>query len=551
MTKPFPNETVPAVRHMTEGELVRFALADDYEIIEELGRGGMAIVYRAREKTLDREVAIKVLPARLVIDQGFVDRFEHEARTAAKLEHPSIVPIYRVGRAGPNGDVIYFVMKLLRGQSLSSVLAERGKIDPSDVRRILMETASALNYAAKQSVVHRDIKPDNIMLDSEGRCVITDFGIAKAPGGQQTTAGTSLGTPRYMSPEHAMGQPLDGRSDMYSLGIVAYQCLFGKAPFEADEPFAVLYKHIHEPLPEPTLDSDEARELYPIVARMLAKKQEDRFQTGNDLIAALGGAVSDPSLTAASISMLTSPGLMAPTERLPTPKPWSMDRWRMLSRTRQAVLVGAAFVAIAALGMALKPSPNGTSKGDSTTLSGGSVVPVANAAAAKPPVVSGAMVTKLNTADSAKFSLASKPQSSPRALAIIAANKAISKCPKFADTLATTAPIAFALLVDSIPDRVRADNIPVKYDVCGLKPTQAYTVVATLSRKEGTIRKNWKVYTTRTYPENATSARQSMRAIVPTPAAPSGDYRLEVALTAKGKEPVSVIREFKVTDKPQ
>src|SRR5688572_18021879 len=206
MKKTFPNETVPAVRHMTEGELVRFALDADYEIIEELGRGGMAIVYRAREKALDRDVAIKVLPARLVIDQGFVERFEHEARTAAKLEHPNIVPIYRVGRAGPNGEVIYFVMKLLRGQSLSTVMAERGKLDPSDVRRIMTETASALNYAAKQSVVHRDIKPDNIMLDSEGRCVITDFGIAKAPGGQQTTAGTSLGTPRYMSPEHAMGQ---------------------------------------------------------------------------------------------------------------------------------------------------------------------------------------------------------------------------------------------------------------------------------------------------------------------------------------------------------
>src|SRR3982751_2527107 len=118
MTKPFVNETVPAVRHMTEGELVRFSLADDYEILEELGRGGMAIVYRAREKALDREVAIKVLPARLGVDKGFVERFEHEARTSAKLEHPNIIPIYRVGRAGPIGEVTYFVMKILKGQSL-------------------------------------------------------------------------------------------------------------------------------------------------------------------------------------------------------------------------------------------------------------------------------------------------------------------------------------------------------------------------------------------------------------------------------------------------
>src|SRR5215207_7364147 len=155
MSNPLTNETAPSIRHMSESELVRFVLADDYELIEELGRGGMAIVYRARDKALDREVAIKVLPSRLVIDQGFVERFEHEARTAARLEHPNIVPIYRVGRAGPSSEVIYFVMKLLRGQSLSSVMAERGRLEPSAVRRILMETASALNYAAKSSVVHR------------------------------------------------------------------------------------------------------------------------------------------------------------------------------------------------------------------------------------------------------------------------------------------------------------------------------------------------------------------------------------------------------------
>src|SRR5687768_11000742 len=141
MTTPRHEETAPLLRHMSESELVRYALAADYELIEEIGRGGMAIVYRAREKALDREVAIKVLPSRLVIDKGFVERFEHEARTAAKLEHPNIVPIYRVGRAGPTGEVIYFVMKLLRGQSLSAVLAERPQLEPTEVRRILTETA--------------------------------------------------------------------------------------------------------------------------------------------------------------------------------------------------------------------------------------------------------------------------------------------------------------------------------------------------------------------------------------------------------------------------
>src|SRR5437867_7607147 len=155
---------------------VRAALEADYDVLEELGRGGMAVVYRARERALDREVAIKVLPAMLAFDAAFVERFEREAKTAGQLEHPNIVPIYRVGRAGT---VIFFVMKFLRGQSLSMILRERGKLAVHEVRHILLETASALGYAAKRGVVHRDIKPDNILLDTEGHCVVTDFGIAK------------------------------------------------------------------------------------------------------------------------------------------------------------------------------------------------------------------------------------------------------------------------------------------------------------------------------------------------------------------------------------
>ena len=546
MSKPSVNETVPAVRHMTEGELVRFALADDYEILEELGRGGMAIVYRAREIALDREVAIKVLPARLVIDQGFVDRFEHEARTAAKLEHPNIVPIYRVGRAGPNGDVIYFVMKLLRGQSLSSVLAERKRLEPGDVRRILMETASALNYAAKLSVVHRDIKPDNIMLDSEGRCVITDFGIAKAPGGQQTTAGTSLGTPRYMSPEHAMGQPLDGRSDMYSLGVVAYLSLFGKPPFEADEPFAVLYKHIHEPVPEPTLDSEEARELYPIVARMLAKKPEDRFQTGNDLIAALGGQVSDPSLTASS-TLLTTPGLMAPTERMPTPMPWSVTRWKMLSRTRQLVYSALGITVFAtALGMTMKAGMAGSR--DSAT---GSVIAAGSANDSKnPPAVNGAVVSLPRPGDST--ALVIKPKKpSDRAAFILAYSKYASSCPQI-DTMPKTPPISYAVLVDSIGSRPRADQIVVNYDVCGLARTGVsapFTAAFTLTRRGGFAGRGGKELKVPPVPEVARSPRQRVRQVLDTKDWPAGDYRLEMTVVTKGKEPVTLIREFKVTDK--
>ncbi len=162
---------------VSQTALIRDTLAAEYEIIEELGRGGMAIVFRAREIALDREVAVKVLPFSLAFDGEFVERFQREARTAAQLEHPNIIPIYRVGRTG---QVIFFVMKLVRGGSLGTLLEGGGRIPPSEIRRILVESGKALNYAAEKGIVHRDIKPDNIMFDEHGASVITDFGIAKA-----------------------------------------------------------------------------------------------------------------------------------------------------------------------------------------------------------------------------------------------------------------------------------------------------------------------------------------------------------------------------------
>ena len=162
-----------ATGELTELGLVRDALKEEYELLEELGRGGMAIVYRARDRQLEREVAIKVLPFSLAFDSEFVERFQREARTAAQLEHPNIIPIYRVGKAGR---ITYFVMKLLRGTSLSRMLSERKRVPPADIRRILVETGNALGYAARRGIVHRDIKPENIMFDEFGKCVVTDFG---------------------------------------------------------------------------------------------------------------------------------------------------------------------------------------------------------------------------------------------------------------------------------------------------------------------------------------------------------------------------------------
>src|SRR2546430_12901973 len=291
---------------VTELDLVREQLKDEYEILEELGRGGMAIVFKAREKQLERDVPIKVLPFSLAFDKEFVERFQREARPSAKLEHPGIIPIYRVGKSGR---VIYFVMKFLRGKPLASVLAARGSLPPAEIRQILVQVARALAYAHKGGIVHRDIKPDNIMFDEHGQAVVTDFGIAKAAsGGKLTGTGMSIGTPHYMSPEQARAQSLDGRSDLYSLGVVAFQCLVGHVPFDGEDSFSIGYKHIMEEIPTPPLETYDQRTLFEITKRMMAKSPDDRFQTADDLVQALeaGGGVAAVGLASAATKAIPS-----------------------------------------------------------------------------------------------------------------------------------------------------------------------------------------------------------------------------------------------------
>ncbi|HXG45802.1 MAG TPA: protein kinase [Gemmatimonadales bacterium] len=310
-----------ATGDVTELDIIREALREEYELLEELGRGGMAIVYRAREKQLEREVAIKVLPFSLAFDAEFVERFQREARTAAQLEHPNIIPIYRVGRSGR---VIYFAMKLLRGSSLSRLLGEKKKLPPAEIRTLLGDVAKALAYAHQRGIVHRDIKPDNIMFDEFGHCVVTDFGIAKAVTGSRLTGtGMSIGTPHYMSPEQARAQTIDGRSDIYSLGVVAYQCLTGEVPYDGEDSFAIGYKHIMEPIPIPLLDTPEERRLFEIVRRMMMKDPLDRFQSADELVRALEG---QPATTVAPsprrITLAQQVAAQQPTSLLPaTPRP--------------------------------------------------------------------------------------------------------------------------------------------------------------------------------------------------------------------------------------
>ncbi|HMU60801.1 MAG TPA: protein kinase, partial [Gemmatimonadales bacterium] len=268
------------------------ALGDAYTIEGEIGRGGMGVVYRARDERLQRRVAIKVLPPELAFQDEIRQRFMREAQTAARLSHPHIVPIHGVDEGG---GLVYFVMGLVDGESLGARIKRRGHLPAEEVRRIMKETADALSAAHAFSVVHRDIKPDNILLEgTRGRVMVTDFGIAKAlsaagSGATLTGAGVAIGTPAYMSPEQAAGErEIDGRSDVYSLGIVAYQMVTGELPFQAPTVAGILMKQITEPAPLVTLKRpDIPEDLALAISRCLEKDPENRWPTADALRRAL------------------------------------------------------------------------------------------------------------------------------------------------------------------------------------------------------------------------------------------------------------------------
>jgi serine/threonine-protein kinase len=267
------------------------ALGDAYTIEGEIGRGGMGVVYRARDERLQRRVAIKVLPPELAFQQDIRERFTREAQTAARLSHPHIVPIHSVGEGQ---GLVYFVMGYVDGESVAARIRRRGRLPVEEVRRIMKETADALSAAHSFSVIHRDIKPDNILLEgTRGRVMVTDFGIAKAlsttSGATLTGIGVAIGTPAFMSPEQAAGERnIDGRSDLYSLGIVAYQMLCGSLPFSAPSVAGILMKQITEPAPDIRIARPDAPEdLALAIARCLEKDPENRWPTADALRRAL------------------------------------------------------------------------------------------------------------------------------------------------------------------------------------------------------------------------------------------------------------------------
>ena len=269
---------------------VERVLSAHYELDTEIGRGGMGVVYRAKDRRLKRVVAIKVLPPELAFRSEIKTRFLREAETAAQLNHPNIVDIYAVDEAE---GIVYFVMAYITGDNLAKRLHQQGAMSVDETRRVLRDVADALAYAHERGVIHRDIKPDNILIDAQsGRPMVTDFGIARAitEGDSRLTAtGIAIGTPTYMSPEQAAGErAIDGRSDLYSLGVLGYQMLTGEPPFTANSTPAILVKHISEqPTPVEQRRSDVPQDLARIIMTLLEKEPSNRFPSASAVVVAL------------------------------------------------------------------------------------------------------------------------------------------------------------------------------------------------------------------------------------------------------------------------
>jgi len=300
---------------------VTVALGNQYLIENEIGRGGMAVVYRATDVRLNRTVAIKVLPPDVAFNADVRARFLREAQTAAQLTHPNIVPIYAVDEKD-GGSLVYFVMAFVDGESLGVRLNREGAWPVEGTARVLRDVADALAYAHARGVVHRDIKPDNILIDrASGRPMVTDFGIARAAAGdvRLTVTGVAVGTPAYMSPEQALGErEVDGRSDLYSLGVVGYHMLSGDTPFKAANTPAMLVKHVSE-RPRPVRDRRPEVPAYLAVAidRALAKRADDRWSDAAELRDALDGGPLAPPRN----RKLSAPAVSAPLASVPVVSP--------------------------------------------------------------------------------------------------------------------------------------------------------------------------------------------------------------------------------------
>ena len=267
-------------------EMTKAELGRDYRIERELGRGGMAVVYKGVEIALDRQVALKVVPPDNANAGQAAERFRREAKLAASLDHPNIIPVYRVGQAGP---LHYMAMKFVEGRAVDAIIEQQGALPVNIVVAILRAAATGLAFAHERKIVHRDIKPANILVDKDGRVMVSDFGIARAlEEVSMTASGMMVGTPYYMSPEQCGGQKVSPQSDQYSLGIMAFQMITGDVPFTADSMVGVIQHHYMSPVPDiSTVREGMPKELLDIVYCALNKDPNDRFPTTKDMAVAL------------------------------------------------------------------------------------------------------------------------------------------------------------------------------------------------------------------------------------------------------------------------
>ncbi|HSO14145.1 MAG TPA: protein kinase [Anaerolineales bacterium] len=337
-----------------------------YEIIEELGIGGMAAVYRAYDPLFEREVALKVLKRELLEDPEVRERFERETKIVAKLEHAAIVPVYDVGY---DNDQLFYVMRYMSGGSLSERINE-GRLDFEQISYILLRLVDALDYAHRKGIVHRDLKPGNILFDEVGNAFISDFGIAKfAQAATRITHSGIIGTPRYISPEQARGDDTDGRSDLYTLGVLFFEILSGKAPFEATTPLALAFKHATEPAPDIlSFNPNLPRGLSGVLKKTLQKEPGDRYQTCTAFASAFLEAL--PTDTAPHTKFLTPPLPRTPQKHegpaevphVPAPG----------TRTRPWIIGG--FIVLALLGFAVRGYSQLTATTDASTSTPESVI---------------------------------------------------------------------------------------------------------------------------------------------------------------------------------
>ena len=323
-----------------------------YEIIEKIGEGGMSVVYKAKDRLLNRYVAIKILRPEFIKDENFVENFRKESQAAAGLSHPNIVNVYDVGR---EGNIHFIVMELIDGKSLSQIIEEQGRLDYKDAINIAQQVASALSLAHKNQIIHRDVKPHNILITSSGIAKLADFGIARAVSKESIEEGNEkiMGSVHYFSPEQARGAYVDERSDIYSLGIVLFEMLTGKVPFDGDNPISIALMHVNDPIPSVTsIVKGIPPQLEKVIEKATNKYQSNRYKSADEMIADLDNIdfitkVMGSSIFAEQIENKKKISEEEPKEETDIKKLVEVEEKKPIDKTKLFIIIASIIVILA------------------------------------------------------------------------------------------------------------------------------------------------------------------------------------------------------------